>query len=257
VGGEQVEGRQAVRELLRARRRRVHHLTVAEGTDPSGSLAEILELAAEAGVAVRRVERGQLDVLALSESPQGVVARADPLPPAELRALAAGGPDGGAALVVVLDGVTDPRNLGAVMRSAVSAGATGLVTRRHRAVSLTPAALKAAAGAAEYLPVIAVPGIPAALAVLAGAGMWTVALDARAAQPLWDLPVADQPIALVLGGEGRGLGRLVRQRCDLAVAIPLPGPLESLNVAAAATLACFEVARRRQSGARPSGAADG
>ncbi len=121
---------------------------------------------------------------------------------------------------MVLDGVTDPHNLGAVMRSAVSAGATGLVTRRHRAAALTPAALKAAAGAAEYLPVAAVPGIPAALAVLAAAGVWSVALDAGARQPLWDLPVADQPIALVLGGEGRGLGRLVRQRCDLVSASP-------------------------------------
>jgi 23S rRNA (guanosine2251-2'-O)-methyltransferase len=255
LGGEQVEGRQAVRELLRARRRRVHLLTVAEGADPSGSLAEILDLAAAAAVAVRRVDRGQLDALALTETPQGVVARADPLPEADLRTLAAPGPDGTAAFVVVVDGVTDPHNLGAVMRSSVSAGATGLVTRRHRAATLTPAALKAAAGAAEYLPVVTVPGIPAALAVLAAAGVWSVALDAGARQPLWDLPVADQPIALVLGGEGRGLGRLVRQRCDLVVGIPLLGPLESLNVAAAATLACFEVARRRQGGAGPPGSA--
>jgi 23S rRNA (guanosine2251-2'-O)-methyltransferase len=255
LAGEQVEGRQAVRELLRARRRRVHLLTVAEGADPSGSLAEILGLAAAAAVAVRRVDRGQLDALALTEAPQGVIARADPLPEADLRTLAAPGPDGRAAFVVVLEGVTDPRNLGAVMRSSVAAGATGLVTRRHRAATLSPAALKAAAGAAEYLPVAAVPGIPAALALLAAGGVWSVALDARASQPLWDLPVADQPIALVLGGEGRGLGRLVRERCDLVVGIPLSGPLSSLNVASAATLACFEVARRRQSGVHSSGVA--
>jgi 23S rRNA (guanosine2251-2'-O)-methyltransferase len=246
-----VEGRQAVRELLRARKRQVHQLTVARGADSSGSLAEILDLATAAGVAVRRVERAQLDAMALTEAPQGVVARADPLPEADLNDVAGAALDGTAAFVVVLDGVTDPRNLGAIMRSAVSAGATGLVTRRHRAAPFTPAAIKAAAGAAEYLPVAAVPGIPTSLAVLATAGVWSVALDAGAIQSLWDLQVADQPIAIVLGSEGRGLGRLVRQRCDLAVSIPLPGPLESLNVAAAATLACFEVARRRQAAARP------
>ncbi len=248
-----MEGRQAVRELLRARKRRVHHLTVALGADPSGSLAEIMELASAAGVAVRRVERARLNDVALTDAPQGVVARADPLPEADLSTLAGAAVDGTAPFVMVLDGVTDPHNLGAIMRSAVSAGATGLITRRHRASPLTPSALKAAAGAAEYLPVAAVAGIPAALALLAEAGVWSVALDAGAVQPLWGLQVADQPVALVLGSEGRGLGRLVRQRCDLAVAIPLPGPLESLNVAAAATLACFEVARQRTRDARLSG----
>ena len=97
------------------------------------------------------------------------------------------------------------------------------------------------------------PGIPRALAAFGAAGVWSVALDAGAGQRLWDLQVAAEPVALVLGSEGRGLGRLVRQRCDLAVGIPLVGPLESLNVAAAATLACFEVARRRQGrGAHPA-----
>src|SRR5262249_48348964 len=161
-------------ELLRAGRRRVHHVTVARGDDPSGSLAEILELTAAAGVAVRRVDRAQLDALALTDAPQGVVARADPLPAVELATLADAPAAGPGAFVVVRDGVPDPRTLGAIMRSAVSAGATGLVTRRRRAATFTPAALKAAAGATEYLPVAAVSGIPAALAVLAGAGLWSV-----------------------------------------------------------------------------------
>ncbi len=241
MGGQQVEGRQAVRELLRAGRRRVHQLLVAEGADVSGPLGEILELARAVGVPVRRVDRGQLDAAALTDAPQGVLARADPIPDVALDRLISGA----RPFLVVLDGITDPHNLGAVMRSAVSAGATGLVTGRHRAAGLTPAALKAAAGAAEYLPVARVSGIPAALATLTGAGVWTVALDAGAPTPLWDLTVASEPIALVLGAEGRGLGRLVRQRCDLVVDIPLRGPLDSLNVAAAATLACFEVARKR------------
>jgi len=240
-----VEGRQAVRELLRAGRRRVHQVYVAEGSEPSGPLGEILDLAASGGVGVRRVDRGQLDAMALTDAPQGVVARADPIPEVGLDDLIVAAGSGPVPFLVVLDGVTDPHNLGAVMRSAVSAGATGLVIGRHRSAKLTPAALKAAAGAVEYLPIATVAGIPAALAALAAAGVWTVALDADAPTSLWDLQVASEPIAVVLGAEGRGLGRLVRQRCDVVVDIPLRGPIESLNVSAAAALACFEVARRR------------
>jgi 23S rRNA (guanosine2251-2'-O)-methyltransferase len=226
VGGEQVEGRQPVRELLRA-----------------GRFAEIVDLARAAGVPLRRVDRSRLTKLAVTDAPQGVVARADPLPEISLETLVRSP----APFLVVLDSVTDPQNLGAIMRSALSAGATGVVTGRHRSAHLTPSALKAAAGAAEYLPVAVVPGIPAALQMLATAGVWTVAVDTGAPTPLWDLAVAREPLALVLGAEGRGLARLVRQRCELAVTIPLQGPLDSLNVAAAATLACFEVARVRSS----------
>jgi 23S rRNA (guanosine2251-2'-O)-methyltransferase len=247
VGGEQIEGRQAVRELLRAGRRRVHRVSVSESSDESGALGDIVDLARGAGVSLHRVSRVQLADMALTDAPQGVVARADPLIETPLEVLA-GAP---APFLVVLDGVTDPHNLGAIMRSALAAGATGLVTGRHRSAHLTPAALKAAAGAAEYLPVAVVPGVPAALATLTTRGVWTVAVDTGAAAPLWDLTVATEPLALVLGAEGRGLARLVRQRCELAVGIPVRGPLDSLNVAAAATLACFEVARIRA--AAPAG----
>jgi 23S rRNA (guanosine2251-2'-O)-methyltransferase len=255
LGGEQVEGRQPVRELLRAGRRPVHGITVADGNVESGALGDILALARAAGVPLRRVPRTELEKMAATDAPQGVVARAGPLPEVSLDTLARAEPRPDAQLdtqthprppfLVVLDGITDPHNLGAIMRSALSAGATGLVTGRHRAAPLTPAALKAAAGAAEYLPVALVPGVPSALSTLASAGVWTVAVDATAATPVWDLGVATEPLALVLGAEGRGLGRLVRQRCELAVRIPTYGPLASLNVAAAAVLACFEVARLR------------
>jgi 23S rRNA (guanosine2251-2'-O)-methyltransferase len=237
LGGEQVEGRQAVRELLRAGRRRVHRLSVAEGSETD----DIVELARAGGVPVRRLDKRSLDAMARSDAPQGVVAQADPLAEASLDVLV-GGP---APFLVVLDGVTDPHNLGAVMRTALCAGASGLVIGRHRSAGLTPAALKAAAGAAEHLPVASVAGIPAALSRLAGAGVWTVGLDAGARASLWDLKLATSPVALVLGAEGRGLARLVRERCDLLVSVPLTGPLDSLNVSAAAALACFEVARRR------------
>jgi 23S rRNA (guanosine2251-2'-O)-methyltransferase len=245
LGGDQIEGLQAVRELLRAGRRRVHQVTVAQGHGSSGPLDEIQELARAARVPLRHAARGQLAGLALTDAPQGVVARADPLPDTPLEVLARGDASDPVPFLVVLDGVTDPHNLGAVMRSALCAGATGLVTGRHRSAPLSPAALKAAAGAAEYLPVATAPGVPAVLTRLAAAGVWTVALDAAARTSIWDLGVATEPVALVLGAEGRGLSRLVRERCDLMVHIPLWGPLESLNVAAAAALACFEVARIR------------
>jgi 23S rRNA (guanosine2251-2'-O)-methyltransferase len=244
-GGDQIEGLQAVRELLRAGRRRVHQVIVAEGRDGSGPSGEIQELARAAAVPVRRIPRGQLAALALTDAPQGVVARADPLPDTPLEVLVRADAGAPVPFLVVLDGVTDPHNLGAVMRSALCAGATGLVTGRHRSAPLSPAALKAAAGAAEHLPMAVVAGVPAVLTRLAAAGVWTVALDAAASTPIWDLGLATEPVALVLGAEGGGLSRLVRQRCDLVVHIPLWGPLESLNVAAAAALACFEVARVR------------
>jgi 23S rRNA (guanosine2251-2'-O)-methyltransferase len=238
--GEQVEGRQAVGELLLARRRRVRELLVSVEDE------ELVRLASQAGVAVKRVEPAELARIALTDSPQGVLALADPLQPATLRDLL----DPSPAFVVVLDGVTDPRNLGAVMRSALAAGATGVVLSRHRAAGLTPAALKAAAGASEYLRVAEVGSVAGALRSLAQLGLWTVGLDPGASQALWGLEIATEPLALVLGSEGRGLSPLVRRRCELAARIPLMGPIGSLNVSAAAAVACFEVARLRGGGPR-------
>ena len=233
-----------MRELLSAGKRRVHRVTMAEGAAGGTVLAEIAGMARSAGVPIRVVDRQQLLSLAQTDSPQGVVAVADPVPEVDLERLALRG-SSSAPFLVVLDGVTDPHNLGAVMRTAASAGGTGIVIGRHRAAGLTPAAVKSAAGAVEHLPVATVPGIPNALTSLRASGIWTVALDPLAQGILWDLEIASEPVALVLGSEGRGISRLARQRCDLAVSIPMPGPLGSLNVSAAAALACFEVARRR------------
>lgn len=245
LGGEQVEGRQAVRELLRAGRRRVRQVLVDAAVHEAGPIAEIVGLAEGKGVPVRRVPRARIDADAASDAPQGVIALADGLEPVELDRLTGARPGRPAPFLLVLDGVTDPHNLGAVMRSALSAGATGLVIGRHRAVRLTPTAVKAAAGAAEYLPIALVGGIPAALSELRTAGVWTVGLDASGSATVWELEVATEAVALVLGAEGRGLSPLARQRCEVVAGIPMLGPLDSLNVSAAAAVACFEVARRR------------
>lgn len=248
VGGDQVEGRQAVRELLLAGRRRVHEIWVAGDTEPAPILDDIREMAAAARVMVRDVSKGKFAAQARCEAPQGVLALAAPLEEAALDDLIEGSTHrarGRTAFLVALDGVTDPGNLGAVLRSAECAGATGVVLPRHRAVHVTPAATKAAAGAVEHLPIALVGGLPSALAQMTKAGVLVVGLDGAADRTLDRLSPADGPVCLVLGAEGRGLSRLVRQRCDEVVAIPLRGHLSSLNVAAAGTLACFEIARHR------------
>jgi 23S rRNA (guanosine2251-2'-O)-methyltransferase len=237
--GGQVEGRRAVRELLVARRRQVRTLWLATGGD---ALDELAALADITGAEVRWVAPARVAELARTDSPQGVVAFADPLQFGDVDALLAD-PE---AFLVGVDGVTDPQNLGAVMRTAELAGATGIVVPRHRSARLTPTVAKAAAGALEYLPIVSVAGIPAVLDRAARAGVWTVGLDATGDTSLFDLNVADRALMLVLGAEGRGISRLARERCDVLAAIPMFGSLTSLNVSAAAAVACFEVARRRR-----------
>lgn len=225
-------------ELLRAGRRPVRQVFVAANVERDALVEEIVALA---GPRLRPVPPARLDQLARTDAPQGVVARAAPLPEADVDDLLAA-PD---AFVVALDGVTDPRNLGAVARAAETAGATGLVLPRHHSAHVTPAVAKAAAGAIEYLPIATVPGIPALLERARRAGVWTVGLDERGDRSVFDLGVADQRLLLVLGAEGRGLARLTRDRCDVLARVPVHGRVASLNVAATAAVACHEVARRR------------
>jgi 23S rRNA (guanosine2251-2'-O)-methyltransferase len=196
---------------------------------------------------VRRVPRHRIDAEAATTAPQGVLAHAEPLPEADLDELCqAAGPNGQPPFLLAVDGVTDPGNVGALLRSAEGAGATGVLLPRHRASRVTPAVAKAAAGAIEHLPMALVPGMPSALARAKEVGCWVVGLAGDAGTSLFDLALADQPLVVVLGAEGEGLSRLVRDRCDVLAAIPLAGSLPSLNVAAAGALALFEVARKRQ-----------
>jgi 23S rRNA (guanosine2251-2'-O)-methyltransferase len=246
LGGDQVEGRQAVRELLLADTRRVRELLVAEEQDDAEVLRDIVELAQDLKVTVREVSRTRLLAEARTESPQGVVARAAELPEHDLDELARRrSPRGAPPFLLAVDGVTDPGNLGALLRSAECAGVTGVVLPKHRAVHVTPTVTKAAAGAIEHLPMALVGGLPSALRQLRDGGVWTIGLDAGGDTDLFDLTVADAPVCLVLGAEGKGLSRLVRERCDAVAGIPLLGHLDSLNVSAAGALACYEITRRR------------
>ncbi len=248
LGGDQVEGRHAVRELLLAGTRKTREVVLAGDLDPAPILDEIIDLADEAKVTITEISRAKFESMTRTEGSQGVLALAQPLRPTPLEDLLQPGYDGTKPFLLLLDGITDPGNLGAILRTAECAGVTGIVLPRHRAAHVTPTVAKAAAGAVEHLPMALVAGLPAAMKTLKGAGVWTVGLDAGGDRPIHDLPVADEPVALVLGAEGPGLSRLVRERCDTIASIPLLGVLDSLNVSAAAAVACFEVVRRRSEG---------
>lgn len=243
LGGDQVEGRQAVRELLLAGKRPVREVLMIEDLAPADILVDIEELAHELGVGFRKVSRRHLAAEAVTDSHQGVIARAAPLQEADFDRMIADPK----AFLVVLDGVTDPQNLGAILRTAECAGVTGVVLGRHRSAHVSPTVTKTAAGAVEHVPISLVGGIPASLAAMKEAGVLTVGLDEAGEHSIFDLSLSDHgQIALVLGAEGRGLSQLARKRVDVLASIPLAGRLNSLNVAMAAAVSCFEVLRTRQ-----------
>lgn len=253
LGGDQVEGRRAVRELLAAGRRPVHDVWMADDLEPSPLLDEIERLAAKRHARVLIVPRRRLEAEARTDAPQGVVAHAGALVERELDDLCTTR-HGVAPLLVVFDGVTDPHNLGSLLRTAECAGVTGIVVPRHRSAHVSPTVTKVAAGAVEHLAMAVVPGVPNALQRMTQAGVTTVGLDASADVSLFDLAAGHGaaagvdlagPLALVIGAEGKGLALLTRKRCTVLVSIPQHGTIESLNVAAAGAVAFFEVARAR------------
>jgi 23S rRNA (guanosine2251-2'-O)-methyltransferase len=218
---------------------------MADGMDAAAILDEIEALAATRRVRVEHVSRRRLDSLARTDAAQGVVALARPVEETPLESLCEPNRRGRVPFLLVLDGITDPHNLGALLRSAECAGVTGVVLPRHRSAHLSPTVAKVAAGALEYLPMALVAGIPTALQRLSTMGVWTVGLVGEARQPLYELPLGDQPVALVLGSEGTGLAALTKKRCDVLACIPQHGSLASLNVSTAGAIACFDVARQR------------
>jgi 23S rRNA (guanosine2251-2'-O)-methyltransferase len=238
-----VYGINAVGEALRAGR--VRRISVAQRDD--ARVRVLLEEAAARGVAVTRVARELLDRDAGGRPHQGVLAELTSLPDATLEELARA--DDGPPLIVVLDGVEDPQNVGAIVRTIDVAGGTGLVRQTRRAAPLDGAAAKASAGAVNYVRVADVVNIARALEELKELGVWTVGLDADSKTPYYDLDLT-VPTALVVGAEGHGLRRLVRERCDFVAAIPMAGHVSSLNVSAAAAVVLFDAVRQRRSRSR-------
>lgn len=231
---ELVYGRNAVREALRGRR------AVLELWAGERAASSLTWLAEGPRVQVRR-ER-DLTEAAGSTDHQGVVAWCAPYPYADAWALA----ESPAPLLVCLDQVTDPRNLGAVIRSAAGAGATGVVLPAHGAARVTPAVCRASAGAVEHLPVAVVPNLARWLADVKGPALWAYAAAADGDTDLWRTDLTGG-VALVLGAEGKGVRPLVRRTCDATIAIPLGVGVESLNVSVAAAVLAYEAARQRAS----------
>ena len=228
---EIIYGVRPVVEALKSRRREVFEVLDAVGD-------EGVEAAAN-GVPVKRVPRARIDELARGGVHQGVAARVGPYPYSGLaEILAAPEP-----LLLVLDGVTDPRNLGAVLRAADGAGASGVVIPKDRAVGVTAAAVKASAGASEHARVARETNLRRAVDRMKEAGLWVYAAEAGGA-PFTRLDLSG-PVALVLGSEGRGVRRLVREGCDGSVSVPMLGAVDSLNVSVAAAVLLYEARRQR------------
>ena len=239
-----VEGRHAVREALLAGTRRIHEVVISDGVDNAPILEDIQNLAEELRVPLHFLPKTKFKAVTITESAQGVLAKCEPLPSLELEDLIEGSQN---PFILVLDGIMDPRNLGAIIRSGECAGATGILLPKHRSVRITPTVAKTAQGAIEHIPIATAAGIPKAISRLKELGIWTIGMDISAQTDIYDIKVATGPIALVLGSEGKGLGRLTRERCDVIAGIPLHGVTESLNVSAASAIGCFEIARQRRS----------
>jgi 23S rRNA (guanosine2251-2'-O)-methyltransferase len=230
---EAIYGIRPVLEALHSRRREVFEVLDAAGS------AEAAEAANASGVPVKKVPRARLEDLARGAAHQGVAAIVGPYPYSGLgEILAAKDP-----LVLVLDGVTDPRNLGAVLRAADGAGASGVVIPKDRAVGVTAAAVKASAGASEHVSVARETNLRRAIEGVKEAGVWVYAAEVGGTT-YTGLDLSG-PVAFVLGSEGRGVRRLVREGCDGAVSIPMLGAVESLNVSVAAAVLLYEARRQR------------
>ena len=244
---ETVVGRNPVAEALRAKVPATA-LYVALGLDADERVTECVALAGKAGIAIIEMTRQELDRMTGRALHQGLALQVPPyeyLHPEDLLKAALAAP---APLLVALDGVTDPRNLGAVVRSAAAFGAQGVLIPERRSAAMTASAWRTSAGAAARLPVARATNLVRALKELKEGGLFVVGLAADGTVALDDLEVATDPLVVVVGSEGAGLSRLVAATCDLTVSIPMTGPTESLNAGIAAAVTLAEVARRRRIG---------
>jgi 23S rRNA (guanosine2251-2'-O)-methyltransferase len=245
---DKLTGIHAVKEALEARRP-IDRIAIAKGRQDT-RVEDIVRLARQQGVPVRFEDRGQLDRLANSKDHQGVVALAAAQAAATLEHLlalarASPGPQG---LIVLLDGVEDPHNLGAIIRTTLAAGAHGVVIPERRAAGLTDTVARASAGALAHLPVAKVTNLVRAMEELKEAGYWLVGLDEQGDKNYTEVDYTS-PVGIVLGNEGQGLHELTRKRCDFLVSLPTIGPVKSLNVSVTAGVVLFEAIRQRN--ARP------
>lgn len=239
-----IVGRNPVLEALRAGRP-VERLLVAKGAS-GAAIDEIVALARRSGLTVQFDDRRRLDRLAEGHVHQGVVAVAAPVPYVSVdEILARAQRRGEEPLLLALDEVQDPHNLGSLLRSADGAGAHGIVVPRRRSAGLTMTVARTSAGAVEHVPVAQVSNLVQTLSDLKGRGMWVAGADTAGQREYWDADLSG-PLVIVIGGEDKGLGRLVRRTCDFLVRIPMHGRINSLNAAVAGALLLFESSRQRR-----------
>ncbi|MDD7651443.1 MAG: 23S rRNA (guanosine(2251)-2'-O)-methyltransferase RlmB [Candidatus Faecousia sp.] len=240
----QLEGRNAVQEALRSGRA-LDKVFIAAG-DTDRNLSRLAGEARQAGAVVVPVDRRKLDQMSVTHAHQGIIAQAAAHTYATLdEVLEAARAKGEAPLLVVCDELSDPHNLGAILRSAECAGAHGVVIPKRRSVGLTPVVAKASAGAVEYMPVVRVANIPTALKELQEKGVWVYGTAADGEKELYEADLRG-PTAIVIGNEGEGMGRLVRQTCDVLVRVPMKGRISSLNASATAAILLYEAVRQRR-----------
>ena len=239
-------GRNAVRETLRARRRELRRLRVSSGVQETGVIAEIIKLAGQAGVPLERVERQVLDKQLRDVNHQGVVLEAGAYPYVELEAcLALAAERKEAALLLLLDHLQDPQNVGTLLRTAEAVGVHGVALPGRRAAEITPAVVNASSGATEHLHIVLIGNLAQTIAELQRHGVWVVGLENDQTARDFDTVDLDMPLALVVGAEGVGLARLVRERCDFLVRLPIIGHIGSLNAAVAGSIALYVAWRQR------------
>jgi 23S rRNA (guanosine2251-2'-O)-methyltransferase len=237
-------GRNAVRESLRARRRHIHKVMVADNVESSAIIEEIVRLAKRVNIPVQRVPRKKLDNLARNH--QGVALEVGRYPTVDVEdILARAAKLNTPPFIIALDHIEDPHNLGAILRTAEVVGGHGLLLPKRRSVEVTPAVVRASAGAAEHMWVAKIPNLAQALKKLKQADIWVVGVENTPdALPYHQANLAGA-IALVIGSEGRGMSRLVKETCDFLVRLPMRGQIESLNASVACGLILYEVWRAR------------
>jgi 23S rRNA (guanosine2251-2'-O)-methyltransferase len=244
-----IYGRQAILECLHAGRRTLRRMLMADGLRPAGPVGEILAAARQCNLPVQSVEKRVLDRATNSGHHQGLALEADGYPYADEDAVwKAAEIAGEPPFLLLLDHVQDPQNVGSLLRTADAAGVHGVFLPKDRAAAVTPAVVRASSGAAEHLAIVQIGNLAQMLRRLKDRHLWVCGLDAGPdARLLWEEPVLDEAVALVVGSEGTGLARLTRERCDTLLRIPMHGRVASLNAAIAGAIAMLEVRRRRVS----------
>lgn len=241
---DRIEGRNPVLEALRAGRT-INKILTAKG-EREGSIKQIIAIAKEKGIVLQEVDRGSLDAISSTQSHQGVIAFAAAkyyVDVDDILNIAKSKQE--PAFLVILDEVTDPNNFGSILRTADAVGVHGVIIPKRRAVGLTPTVSKVSAGAIEYVPVARVTNVVQTIEYLKSKNIWVIGTDATG-EELFSKSDMTGPVALVIGSEGKGMGRLVREKCDFIVSIPMKGSVTSLNTAVAGSVVLYEILRQRE-----------